>query len=135
MHPKKILIVDDSELTLMFHKTVLDSDKYELILARSGKEALEKTRSQKPDLIVLDLLLPDMTGLDVCKELRSKRETKKVPIVMVTVQGKPDQERQAYENGCTDYITKPYKPSELVERINFHLLNAKSKSKSKSIDH
>lgn len=116
MTKRKILVVDDEPSIREFLAQILSAD-YQIILAKSGTEAVEKAQSQKPSLILLDILMPGMTGVEVCKHLRNDSNTKLIPIIMLTALNEPEQRTQAFLAGADDYISKPFKPDELLARI------------------
>ncbi|QRK10270.1 response regulator [Archangium violaceum] len=125
MPRKKILLVDDSSTVLLLHRMMLSHCGYELLTARDGQEALDKASTEHPDLIFLDVLMPRMDGFQACRALRSRSETKDVPIILVTTRGEPHYVRQGFESGCTDYITKPFDGEELLAKVRSHLEEAR----------
>ncbi len=125
MPKKKILLVDDSSTVLLLHRMMLSHCGYELLTARDGQEALDKASSEHPDLIFLDILMPRMDGFQACRALRSRSETRTVPIILVTTRGEPHYVRQGFESGCTDYITKPFDGEELLAKVRSHLEEAR----------
>jgi len=126
MARKKILLVDDSSTVLLLHRMMLSHCGYELLTAMDGQEALEKASTERPDLIFLDVIMPRMDGFQTCRALRSRPETKNVPIILVTTRGEPHYVRQGFESGCTDYITKPFDGEELLAKVRGHLEEARS---------
>jgi two-component system phosphate regulon response regulator PhoB len=116
MTKKKILVVDDEEdiLELVHHH--LDREGYEVICAETGEKALQKARSNAVDLIILDLMLPGMGGLDVTRRLKKDAKTSHIPIVMLTAKGEEADVVSGLELGADDYITKPFSPRILVAR-------------------
>ena len=112
---KKILIVDDEEKIVEVVKAYLEKAGYEVLAAYNGKDALILFEKQSPILIVLDLMLPDMTGEDICKIIRKKS---RVPIVMLTAKIEEGNILNGYDIGTDDYITKPFSPKQLVAKIN-----------------
>jgi DNA-binding response OmpR family regulator len=124
MPRKKILLVDDSSTVLLLHRMMLSHCGYELLTARDGQEALDKAATEHPDLIFLDVIMPRMDGFQACRALRSRAETKNVPIILVTTRGEPHYVRQGFESGCTDYITKPFDGEELLAKVRSHLEEA-----------
>lgn len=125
MNKKKILLVDDSSTVLLLHRMMLSHCGYELLTARDGQEALDKASTERPDLIFLDVLMPRLDGFQTCRVLRSRTETKNVPIILVTTRGEPHYVRQGFESGCTDYITKPFDGEELLAKVRSHLEEAR----------
>lgn len=114
---KHILIVDDEEDILELVKYNLEINGFLTTSATNGEEALKFTRSHKPDLIVLDLMLPNIDGLDVCRVLKADSETKNIPILMLTARGEESDIIQGLEMGADDYVTKPFSPQVLVARV------------------
>ena len=112
---KKILIVDDEVKILEVIKSYLENSGYSVYEAYSGKEAMEQFEKVNPALIVLDLMLPDITGEDICRELRKKS---RVPIIMLTAKIEEDDILKGLNMGADDYITKPFSPRQLVARID-----------------
>ena len=113
---KKILIVDDSKTALTLERTLLEST-YEVIEAQDGEQALAKAKSERPDLILLDIVMPKLDGFETCKRLRDLAETKTTPIIMVTTRGEAENIEAGYEHGCTDYVTKPINGAELLAKV------------------
>ncbi len=119
MNDKTILIVDDTIENLDLLIKLLD--KYDVINTISGSEALEIVNEEKIDLILLDIVMPNMNGYEVCKKLKENNKTKDIPIIFITSKEDEDSIEQAYEVGGVDYITKPFKPRELLARVKLHL--------------
>jgi len=117
MAKERILVVDDEEDILELISYNLLKDGYQVITAASGEVALEKARQEQPDLILLDLMLPGMDGLDVYRELRKKAETSPIPIIMVTAKTEDTDIITGLELGSDDYITKPFSPKVLLARV------------------
>lgn len=119
----KILAVDDEQRMVRFIQLNLEQDGFEVVTAFNGKEALEQVRTQLPDLILLDIMMPDINGFEVLKKIR---EVNNVPVIMLTAKGEEDDRIQGLELGADDYITKPFSPRELVSRIRAVLRRTKS---------
>ncbi|MBW2342261.1 MAG: response regulator [Deltaproteobacteria bacterium] len=117
MAKEKILVVDDEEDILELLKFNLSREGYQVSCAASGEEALTQVRSKAPDLMVLDLMLPGIDGLEVAKSLKQDPETKNIPIVMLTAKGEEADIVTGLELGADDYITKPFSPRILVARV------------------
>jgi two-component system KDP operon response regulator KdpE len=111
---KKILVVDDEERMLRFIRLNLEHDGFQVIEAVKGHEALDKMRTGMPDLILLDVMLPDLDGFEVLKMVR---EISNIPIIMLTAKGEEDDRVKGLELGADDYVTKPFSPRELVSRV------------------
>ena len=110
----KILVVDDDRNIVDLVRLYLERDGYQVLVAYDGLEALKLARQRRPDLIVLDLLLPEVDGLDVCRILQTES---KVPIIMLTAKTTEEDKLIGLELGADDYITKPFSPRELVARV------------------
>ena len=114
----KILVADDSAVLRMMMKMILQKGgKYDVVEAVDGREAVSKASEEKPDLILLDVIMPNMTGFEACEELRRRDGTKETPIIMVTGRGEDESIKAGFDSGCNDYVTKPVKSYELVEKI------------------
>ncbi len=114
---KKILLVDDSNTVLLMERMVLSKNLYDVVTARDGQEALEKVANEKPDLVLLDVMMPRMDGFEACRRIRANDATHDLPIIMVTTRGEPDSVELGYESGCNDYITKPINSAELLGKL------------------
>ncbi len=117
MSKKKVLVVDDEENIVELIRMNLESSGYEVIDAYTGMEAITKTNSFLPDLILLDLMLPDIDGLQICQMLRLNEETKDIPIIMITARSEESDKVQGLGIGADDYVTKPFGIRELEARI------------------
>jgi DNA-binding response OmpR family regulator len=118
MAGEKILIVDDEHEIIQFVQLYLEKENFEVISAQNGKQALEKARLEKPSLIILDIMLPDVDGVDLCLQLR--RESN-VPIIFLSCKQEDIDKAFALSAGGDDYVTKPFSPIELVARVKAHL--------------
>jgi two-component system alkaline phosphatase synthesis response regulator PhoP len=117
MTKKKILVVEDeAELTGAI-QIRLEQAGYEVLIAYDGQEALEKARTENPDLIVLDLMLPKIDGYKVCRLLKFDGKSKKIPVVMLTARAQEKDENLGYEVGADAFITKPFKYQVLLAKI------------------
>ena len=114
---KKILIVEDEQDILQLVKLYLEKEGFRTITATNGVEALKKVKEDNPHLIVLDLMLPELDGLEVCKRLRSAPETAMLPIIMLTAKAEESDTVIGLELGADDYVAKPFSPKALVARI------------------
>ena len=120
---QKILLVDDSSTTLLIEEMMLrEHTQYQLVLARDGEEAVEKAVAEKPNLVLMDVIMPRMNGFEACREMRKHEDLQKVPIIMVTSRGESYNVEQGFESGCNDYVTKPINGAELVEIVNGYLM-------------
>jgi len=119
----KILVVDDEKRMVRFIQLNLEQDGFQVLTAYNGAEALEQVRTQLPDLILLDIMMPDISGFEVLKRIR---EVNSVPVIMLTAKGEEDDRIQGLELGADDYITKPFSPREMVSRIRAVLRRTRS---------
>ena len=115
---KKILLVDDKEEVRLLVKTTLEDSEYEFHSASNGKEAIKKTLSIKPDLIFLDIMMPGIDGFEVCRQIKSNAETKKIPIVMLTAKGQKMDMQKGKKCGAEAYFTKPFSPLALLQKTD-----------------
>ena len=114
----KILVVDDEVYIVHILDFSLGMEGYEVITALDGEAALEKARNEKPDLIVLDIMMPKLDGYETCKRLKAEDSTKAIPVILLSAKGRNVDQKVGFEVGADDYITKPFSPRKLVERIN-----------------
>ena len=133
MANEKILIVDDEEDVLELVRYNLNRSGYQIETASSGEEALSKARKSSPGLIILDLMLPGIDGLEVCKKLKGDIKTEHIPIVMLTAKGDESDIVTGLELGAEDYITKPFSPKVLIARVRRILHRAVSRDLEKPI--
>jgi DNA-binding response OmpR family regulator len=117
MSPRKILLVDDSETFLLMEQRMLKPQAYQIITAKNGKEGIAKALEAKPDLILMDVVMPEMDGFTAVKRLREHQTLQATPIIMVTTQSEADSMEMGYQNGCNDYIVKPIDQLELVAKV------------------
>lgn len=117
----EILIVDDVPNNISVIAGHLDSHGYELVMATSGEAALNSLEESLPDLILLDISMPGMDGLEVCRELKQRRETREIPVIFLTARGTAEDIVKGFTAGGVDYVTKPFHQAELKARINTHL--------------
>lgn len=113
----KILLVDDVELFLELERSYLEGCGYDLVTASSGEETLQRLNKVAPDILLLDFYMPGMDGDEVCRLIRQNERWQKLPIIMVTAAGKPEEVQKCLQSGCDDYITKPVNKQELREKI------------------
>ena len=115
---KKILLVDDSNTVLILEKMILAKGPFDVVTARDGREAIALAKSEQPDVILLDVVMPNLDGLSACLAIRQEPDTAHIPIVMVTTRGEEANIETAFRNGCTDYVTKPINGVELLTKLN-----------------
>jgi DNA-binding response OmpR family regulator len=114
LHDRRILVVDDEVRMVRFIRLNLEHDGFQVIEAYNGMQALERMRTNLPDLVLLDVMMPDIDGFEV---LRTIREISQVPVIMLTAKGEEDDRVRGLELGADDYITKPFSPREMVSRV------------------
>lgn len=117
MAAEKILIVDDDEDVLLIVQTILDNAGYSAVTARNGREGVEKAIGLRPDLILLDVMMPELSGWEVCTTLKSAPETRRIPIAMLTVKAEIRDLITGMQVGADDYLTKPFEFAELLARV------------------
>jgi len=125
--PKKILVVDDEKDIVDLITYNLEKEGFATMRAYDGDTALEMVKTQKPDLVILDLMLPGIRGLEVCKFIRRNRETETLPIIMLTAKGDHVDRIIGFELGADDYIIKPFNVGELIARVRAVLRRAESR--------
>jgi len=125
MTKRKILVVDDERKIVELVRLYLEKDGYRVLVAYDGLKGLELARQKRPDLILLDLMLPGMDGLDVCRILQTESE---VPIIMLTAKTTDEDKLVGLELGADDYVTKPFNPREVVARVRAVLRRADGES-------
>ncbi|GAB4489025.1 MAG: response regulator transcription factor [Anaerolineales bacterium] len=124
---RKILVVDDEERMVRFIRLNLEHDGFQVSEAFNGRQAIQKLRDVNPDLILLDVMMPDLDGFEV---LEMVREISNVPVIMLTAKGEEDDRVRGLELGADDYVTKPFSPRELVSRVRAVLRRTESASGS-----
>ena len=112
-----VLVIEDEADVLELVRYNLDKAGFRVLVARDGRGGLEKARTEIPDLIVLDLMLPAMSGEDVCRELKTGAATSAIPVIMLTAKAQPEERIAGLELGADDYVAKPFSPRELVLRV------------------
>ncbi len=117
----KILVVDDEERNLRLVKAILAPEGYEVVLAYSGQEGLEKARESSPDIILLDIMMPAMNGFEV---LRILRQQSNIPVIMLTAKKEVTSAIDSFHLGADDYVRKPFRKGELLTRIRTKLRRA-----------
>ncbi|OQY27361.1 MAG: hypothetical protein B6244_10900 [Candidatus Cloacimonetes bacterium 4572_55] len=118
---EKVLVVDDQKRNIQIVGNILSKGSYELAYAFDGKAALEKTKDQDFDLILLDIMMPKMDGYDVCNQLKKDSKTKDIPVIFLTAKTDIENVVKGFDVGGSDYITKPFNSKELLARVKMHL--------------
>jgi two-component system sensor histidine kinase/response regulator len=117
----KILVVDDIPENLLIIGNILNKENYEVKYANSGFEAIEKAKINDFDLILLDIIMPEMDGYEVCRKLRAEEHTLKIPIIFLTTKTDSESIIKGFELGAQDYVTRPFNPKELLARVHTHI--------------
>lgn len=128
-----ILVIEDEAHILELLRYNLEAQGYNVVLTDNGKDGLEKCKETNPDLVLLDLMLPDIDGIDVCKKLKSDEHLKNIPIIMLTAKSEEVDKILGLELGADDYITKPFSIRELLARIKVVLRRSKNESEDNEI--
>lgn len=132
MASEKILIVDDEPNILELLKFNLENNGFKVIKALNGEQALELIKLEKPDLILLDVMLPGIDGYELCKILRRKTDTSEIPIILITAKNEEIDKILGLEIGADDYITKPFSVRELIARVKAVLRRVEKKEKGEN---
>ncbi len=118
MNKGKILVVDDENYILHILDFSLGAEGYEVVTAEDGEEAVRKAKEQKPDLVVLDVMMPKMDGFEACRTIKKDPELGSTPVILLSAKARDVDQKQGYEAGADDYITKPFSPGRLVDRVH-----------------
>jgi two-component system phosphate regulon response regulator PhoB len=129
----RILVVDDEPDLLELVRVNLTQAGYEVETAETGQEGLDQARRSRPDLLVLDLMLPDLSGTEVCRQIRSDRELHDVPVLMLTAKSEEVDRVVGLELGADDYVTKPFSPRELALRVGAILRRTSAESRQSEV--
>ena len=113
----RILVVDDEIYIVHILDFSLGMEGYEVVTALDGEQALAKANEHKPDLIVLDIMMPKMDGYETCKALKENPDTRDIPVILLSAKGRNSDQQAGYDVGAEDYITKPYAAAELLARV------------------
>ncbi len=124
MHGKRILVADDEPNILKSIKLVLEEEGYEILTARDGEETLRLAMIERPDLIILDIKMPRVSGGEVHRRLRENRDTEHLPVIILTAIGQEIPQMEGWQLNGVDYVTKPFSPYAIVERVNQILGNS-----------
>lgn len=116
-----ILVVDDNPQNLQFLGNLLSENGYEVAVAENGIQAMDFVNNKNPDLILLDIIMPEMNGFEVCKKIKSNKSTMHIPIIFLTARNDTDSIVEGFEVGGTDYVTKPFNKIELLARVKTHI--------------
>ncbi len=119
---KKILVVDDDPYILMSLEFLMKKNGYDVMIARNGKEALELVEKQLPDLVLLDIMMPDVDGYEICRYIKKTAKIKHAKVVFMSAKSKEADIQKGYDLGASYYISKPFSTRELVKKVNEMLL-------------
>lgn len=118
---KTVLIVEDNELNMKLFHDLLEAYGIQTVQTREGKKAFDMVREHKPDLVIMDIQLPEISGLEITKQLKQDEELKSIPVIAVTAFAMKGDEQKIREGGCEDYISKPISVSRFIEVVKKHL--------------
>jgi two-component system, OmpR family, phosphate regulon response regulator PhoB len=131
--PPLVLVVEDEAALVTLLRYNLEREGFRVAEARDGEEAMLQIAEQMPDLVILDWMLPLMSGIEVCRQLRRLPETRRLPIVMLTARGEEGDKLRGLDAGADDYITKPFSPSELIARLRAVLRRARPEREDETL--
>lgn len=117
----RVLIVDDTPKNIQVLGTVLKKENYQINVAQNGLQALDVVQKVKPDLILLDVMMPELDGFETCKRLKASDDTKEIPVIFLTAKTEQEDIIKGFELGAVDYVTKPFNSIELLARVHTHL--------------
>jgi DNA-binding response OmpR family regulator len=123
MEQKKILIADDNENIREALTYLLEDEGYKLLLAKDGADALRKVRELRPDILFLDIMMPEVNGYDVCRAIKSDPELRGIYVIMLTAKGQVAEQERGKEVGADEYIVKPFSPMEILAKVKNILRN------------
>ena len=122
--PKKVMIVEDNELNMKLFRDLIEASGYETVRTRNGLEALDLARLHKPDLILMDIQLPEVSGLDVTRWLKEDDDLHKIPVIAVTAFAMKGDEERIIQGGCEAYLSKPISVAKFIETVRHFIGNA-----------
>ena len=114
----KLLLIEDEDSLAYTLKTFFEKKNFNVEIVKDGEDALFQAESMKPDIVLLDWMLPNMSGLEICRQIRTVKDIKKTPIIFLTAKGEEEDKLRGLDIGADDYITKPFSQMELLARIN-----------------
>lgn len=114
---RKVIVVDDEPFILMMIEDKLKKAKIDVVTLRESKNALETIKKEKPNLIILDWMMPELSGIELCKQIKNNSDISDIPIFMLTAKGQDSDEQLGLQCGVTRYITKPFSPKSLLEMV------------------
>ena len=125
---KKILLVDDSPTAILWQRLILEDDPYDILVANDGEEGIRVAKAERPDLVLLDVVMPRMNGFETLRALRADAALSAMPILMVTTRSEMLNVMEGYESGCNEYITKPVDRTELLTKVRSYLHTPEAQS-------
>ena len=128
--PAHVFIAEDETSIISLLKYNLEKEGHKVDYCENGEDALKQIKLKHPDLILMDWMLPDLSGVDICKNLKKDKKFNDIPIIMLTAKGEEEDKLKAFETGADDYVTKPFSQKELNARIKSLLRRAKPQSLS-----
>ncbi len=132
--PALILIVDDVETNLQLLGNILQDHHYDVSFASNGFDAISILDTELPDLILLDVMMPEMDGFEVCRRIKNNKNTKEIPVIFLTAKAETEEILKGFELGAVDYITKPFNSSELLARVNTHISLKKAREELEELN-
>ena len=123
---RKVLLVDDSPTALLLVRTILARGRFDIVTAHNGREALEMAVATRPDVIVMDVMMPEVDGVEACRRIRARADIGNVPVVLLTTRGEAHNIEAGYASGCNEYMTKPVDAMELLAKLETLLGDADS---------
>ena len=112
-----ILLVEDEKSIVTLIKYNLEKECFKVFCSETGEDALKIIKEKIPDLVILDWMLPDTSGIDICRQIKVDKKLKNIPVLILTAKGEPDDKIKGLEVGADDYVTKPFNPKELFQKI------------------
>ena len=122
----RVLVVDDEAYILNILDFSLDSEGFEVVTAANGEEALRAASERRPDLIILDVMMPKIDGFEVCRALKAKKDTKSIPVILLTAKERESDRQKGQEVGADLYMTKPFSPGRLIDAVRSLLAGSKA---------
>ena len=113
----KALVIDDEEYIQHILNFSFGAEGYDVLTASDGEEGINKAKNEKPDIIVMDIMMPKMDGYEACKRIKADPETKDIPVILLTAKGREADRKLGADAGADDYVVKPFSPGRLIERV------------------
>ena len=113
----KVLVIDDEEYIQHILNFSFGAEGYDVLTASDGEEGINKAKNERPDVIVMDIMMPKMDGYEACKRIKADPETKDIPVILLTAKGREADRKLGADAGADDYVVKPFSPGRLIERV------------------